>query len=399
MIESAHVNQAAATEKEREKATFSLTTKSSTTMATTSLPRTALQRSFFSARPSPQCLSQRISFRVSQPTTRTFSKSSTMRYKTVEEAKSRYRFGPFSWQAGILFLSAGVGMAFYFRYEKERMARKRIAEHSKGVGRPLVGGPFQLIDQDRKPFTEQNLKGKYSLVYFGFTHCPDICPEELDKMAGMIDNVKEKHGDVMRPVFITCDPARDTPEVTKEYLKEFHEDLIGLTGEYDQVKATCKAFRVYFSTPQNVLPGQDYLVDHSIYFYLMGESHRHLHTWISANLEQTPRVTLSRPLAETLLSSRHQESSMTTSLTGRARLRSLPRLLHTCQKCTNSRRLVKHTVQYILYQERYTTLKYDHHARSMLALKNNLLSVTHHLKVVPRASNGRPPHSQTHHAF
>ncbi|KAG9851579.1 hypothetical protein KCU98_g5852, partial [Aureobasidium melanogenum] len=63
--------------------------------------------------------------------------------------------------------------------------------------------------------------------------------------------------------------ARDTPEVTKEYLKEFHEDMIGLTGDYEAVKATCKAFRVYFSTPQNVLPGQDYLVDHSIYFYLM----------------------------------------------------------------------------------------------------------------------------------
>ncbi|KAH0154151.1 SCO1 protein [Aureobasidium sp. EXF-12298] len=238
-------------------------------MAATSLPRTALQRSLFSARPSPQCLSQRISSRIGQPTTRTFSKSSAMRYKTVEEAKSRYRFGPFSWQAGLLFLGAGVGMAFYFSYEKERMARKRIAEHSKGVGRPLVGGPFSLIDHNGKPFTEQNLKGKYSLVYFGFTHCPDICPEELDKMAGMIDNVKEKHGDVMRSVFITCDPARDTPEVTKEYLKEFHEDMIGLTGDYEAVKATCKAFRVYFSTPQNVLPGQDYLVDHSIYFYLM----------------------------------------------------------------------------------------------------------------------------------
>ncbi|KAI4852533.1 SCO1 protein [Aureobasidium sp. EXF-8845] len=238
-------------------------------MAATSLPRTALQRSLYTVRPSPQCLSQSMSSRLTQSTTRTFSKSSTMRYKTVEEAKSRYRFGPFSWQAGCLFLSAGVGMAFYFRYEKDRMARKRIAEHSKGVGRPLVGGPFQLIDQDRKPFSEKNLKGKYSLVYFGFTHCPDICPEELDKMAGMIDNVKAKHGDVMRPVFITCDPARDTPEVTKEYLKEFHDDLIGLTGDYEQVKATCKAFRVYFSTPKDVLPGQDYLVDHSIYFYLM----------------------------------------------------------------------------------------------------------------------------------
>jgi len=151
------------------------------------------------------------------------------------------------------------------------MQRKRVAEHSKSVGRPLVGGPFKLIDHDGHEFTEQNLKGKYSLVYFGFTNCPDICPEELDKMAGMIDKVKATHGTVMRPVFITCDPARDTPEVTKHYLADFHEDILGLTGTYDAVKSMCKAYRVYFSTPQDVQPGQDYLVDHSIYFYLMGK--------------------------------------------------------------------------------------------------------------------------------
>src|SRR6266516_2830175 len=90
-------------------------------------------------------------------------------------------------------------------------------------------------------------------------------------MARMIDLVKASSGNLMRPVFITCDPARDTPAVVKEYLKEFHPDLIGLTGTWEQVKAVCKAYRVYFSTPPNVKPGQDYLVDHSIYFYLMGE--------------------------------------------------------------------------------------------------------------------------------
>lgn len=152
------------------------------------------------------------------------------------------------------------------------MSRRRVAEHSKGVGRPLVGGPLNLIDHNGKPFTEANLKGKYSLVYFGFTHCPDICPEELDKMAGMIDKVKEAHGDVMLPVFITCDPARDTPAVVKEYLNEFHHDILGLTGDWESIKEACKSYRVYFSTPPDVKPGQDYLVDHSIYFYLMGES-------------------------------------------------------------------------------------------------------------------------------
>jgi protein SCO1/2 len=149
------------------------------------------------------------------------------------------------------------------------MERARIAEAAKGVGRPKVGGPFNLVDQYGKEFTEQNLKGRYALVYFGFSHCPDICPEELDKMARMIDIVEEKKPGTMRPVFITCDPARDTPAVLKAYLDEFHDGLIGLTGTWEQVKGVCKAYRVYFSTPQGVKPGQDYLVDHSIYFYLM----------------------------------------------------------------------------------------------------------------------------------
>lgn len=90
-------------------------------------------------------------------------------------------------------------------------------------------------------------------------------------MAIMIDRVKERCGNVILPVMISCDPARDTPEVLKEYLKEFHPDIIGLTGTWENVKSVCKAYRVYFSTPPHVKPGQDYLVDHSIYFYLMGK--------------------------------------------------------------------------------------------------------------------------------
>jgi len=108
-------------------------------------------------------------------------------------------------------------------------------------------------------------------MYFGFTHCPDICPDELDKMAKMIDTIKAKRGaNVVRPIFVTCDPNRDSPAVVKSYLAEFHPDIVGLTGTWDEVKAMCKAYRVYFSTPPHVQPGQDYLVDHSIYFYLMG---------------------------------------------------------------------------------------------------------------------------------
>lgn len=90
-------------------------------------------------------------------------------------------------------------------------------------------------------------------------------------MAKMIDIVKARSGKILQPVFISCDPWRDSPEVVKKYLAEFHPEIIGLTGEYDNVKDVCKAYRVYFSTPPQLKPGQDYLVDHSIYFYLMGE--------------------------------------------------------------------------------------------------------------------------------
>lgn len=91
-------------------------------------------------------------------------------------------------------------------------------------------------------------------------------------MARMIDTIQAKRGNVLRPVVVTCDPARDTPDVFKTYLQDFHPDIIGLTGTWDQIKAVCKHYRVYFSTPPHVKPGQDYLVDHSIYFYLMGRS-------------------------------------------------------------------------------------------------------------------------------
>lgn len=88
-------------------------------------------------------------------------------------------------------------------------------------------------------------------------------------MAAMIDLVDEARPNAITPVFVTCDPARDGPEELREYLGEFHPRLVGLTGTHEQIKAMCKAYRVYFSTPSHVKPGQDYLVDHSVYFYLM----------------------------------------------------------------------------------------------------------------------------------
>ncbi|KAF2741345.1 SCO1 protein [Polyplosphaeria fusca] len=202
--------------------------------------------------------------------TRAFTESASRhKLKTMQQIKARNRGGPFSLTGAVLFVATGGCLYAYFTYERARMTRKRIAEQTKGIGKPKVGGPFDLIDQNGARFTNQDMAGKYALVYFGFTHCPDICPDELDKMALMYDKVKERCGETILPIMITCDPARDKPAVLKEYLKEFHPEFIGLTGEYENIKQTCKEYRVYFSTPPNVKPGQDYLVDHSIYFYLM----------------------------------------------------------------------------------------------------------------------------------
>ncbi|KAJ4286813.1 Cu-binding protein [Kalmusia sp. IMI 367209] len=201
---------------------------------------------------------------------RTFSSSpSWQKLKTIEQVRARNKGGPFNLTAAILFIGAAGGLWAYFTHEKERMARQRVANQTKGVGKPKVGGAFDLVDHNGRQFTHEDLLGKYSLIYFGFTHCPDICPDELDKMALMYEKTKEKCGEDILPIMISCDPARDTPPVLKEYLAEFHPEILGLTGTYDNVKQTAKAYRVYFSTPENMKPGQDYLVDHSIYFYLM----------------------------------------------------------------------------------------------------------------------------------
>jgi len=184
--------------------------------------------------------------------------------------------GPFNLRAAVLFVLVGTGLYVYFESEKKKVQARRQEElAAKKYGRPQIGGPFTLLTTSKQPFTEQDLLGKWSLIYFGFTHCPDICPEELDKMGVAVDLIesemkgKKMEGGEVLPVFISVDPARDSTEQVKKYVQEFHPRLVGLTGDYDSVKRACKSYRVYFSTPPDTKPGDDYLVDHSIFFYLM----------------------------------------------------------------------------------------------------------------------------------
>jgi len=186
------------------------------------------------------------------------------------DARNRAAVGVFSWKAAALFVATGAGLYYYFTTEKAKLEeRKRQEAADTKIGRPKVGGPFQLTSHDNEPFSEADLLGKWSLIYFGFTRCPDICPEELDKMGEVVNLIDAIHGPIVQPIFISCDPARDSVPVVKKYIAEFHPRLIGLTGTYTQVKAACKAYRVYFSTPPDASENGDYLVDHSIFFYLM----------------------------------------------------------------------------------------------------------------------------------
>lgn len=156
--------------------------------------------------------------------------------------------GPVSWASLALTAAALLGVVVYYRTMR---ARQLVAAQTRveSVGTPLLGGPFSLVDAAGRPFTSGDLLGRYVLLYFGFTYCPDICPSELQKMAAVVRALEKKpalRGRVA-PVFISVDPARDTCEQVGAYCKDFHPDLIGLTGTPGQVAAAAKAFRVYFS--------------------------------------------------------------------------------------------------------------------------------------------------------
>lgn len=134
-------------------------------------------------------------------------------------------------------------------------------------GQPSVGGPFELVDQNGAPADEAILKGKWSAVFFGFTYCPDVCPTTMQAMALAQDRLGPKAKD-FQVVFITVDPARDTPAQLKTYLSNegFPKGIIGLTGSAEQVDAAAKAYRAYYAKNGE---GPDYLMDHFSGAYLM----------------------------------------------------------------------------------------------------------------------------------
>jgi protein SCO1/2 len=129
-----------------------------------------------------------------------------------------------------------------------------------------IGGPFRLTDQNGKTVTDTDLKGKWSLVYFGYTHCPDACPTALNAISIALEELGSKR-DAVRPVFITVDPERDTPQALKAYVTAFDAPILALTGSPEAIAQAAKGYRVYYAKHQEA--GGDYSMDHSSVIYVM----------------------------------------------------------------------------------------------------------------------------------
>jgi protein SCO1/2 len=147
-----------------------------------------------------------------------------------------------------------------------------------------VGGPFHLEDQNGKPVTDRDMKGRPFLVFFGFTHCPDICPTTLFDMSQLLRQLGPD-ADRTGALFITVDPERDTPAVMKDYLSNFDPHLRGLTGDQASIDAAIRAYRVY--AKKVPLPGGDYTMDHTAVVYLMDKDGRFVAPF---DLKRTPEV-------------------------------------------------------------------------------------------------------------
>ena len=160
--------------------------------------------------------------------------------------------------AGLVILGAGVFLVLTMRDNPRGAGGTALAN--------AIGGPFHLTDQNGNRVTDADLKGKWSLIYFGYTHCPDACPTALNDIAVALDELGAKRAAV-RPVFITVDPERDTPEALKSYVTSFDAPILALTGTQEEVAQTAKAYRVYYA--KHPEPGGDYSMDHSSVIYVM----------------------------------------------------------------------------------------------------------------------------------
>eukprot|EP01126_Amoeba_proteus_P022138 TRINITY_DN2244_c0_g1_i3.p1 TRINITY_DN2244_c0_g1~~TRINITY_DN2244_c0_g1_i3.p1 ORF type:complete len:239 (-),score=27.28 TRINITY_DN2244_c0_g1_i3:338-1054(-) len=174
------------------------------------------------------------------------------------------------WMSFFLILIGGTLFAMSFRKMRKDRNRRLTATT---VGISDIGGKWSMVDHNGVPVSIASFAGKYCLVYFGFTFCPDICPDELKKLSAALNILEKRVGsNLIQPLFVTLDPWRDSVEQVASYVKQFHPQLIGLTGTPTQCDLIAHKFRVYSTNDRefdDVVGSDDYAVDHSIFIYLL----------------------------------------------------------------------------------------------------------------------------------
>jgi protein SCO1/2 len=173
----------------------------------------------------------------------------------------------------ILLMSALViSISCYFLIEYKVQDKIKYDDTSNA---PVnIGGDFELLDLNGNIRSTKEFTGRYKLIYFGFTYCPDICPDALNRISNIIDDLSEDNDngssvDIV-PIFITIDPARDHPDMLKNYLAHFNANIIGMTGSEDDVRKVADQFKVYYAKVSNIERDEsEYLVDHTSFIYFL----------------------------------------------------------------------------------------------------------------------------------
>jgi cytochrome oxidase Cu insertion factor (SCO1/SenC/PrrC family) len=205
---------------------------------------------------------------------------------------------------GVALLSAAValGLLLAVAVTLWRESDKPAIELTeKGVsGAALVGGPFELTDQHGNRVSDRDFRGRFMLVYFGYSFCPDVCPTDLAAMAAAIDQLGPA-GDRVQPIFITIDPGRDTVQRLAEYAPLFHARLLALTGTPDEIARAAEQYRVYY---EKAGEGTDYLMNHSGIVYLMDPEGR----FLTHFAQGTPPEEMALKIRSQMSESRNQNS-------------------------------------------------------------------------------------------
>ncbi|QDY69964.1 SCO family protein [Qingshengfaniella alkalisoli] len=156
------------------------------------------------------------------------------------------------------------GTAAYVMLKGDQVAQCGGAQVAGGD----IGGPFELVNSAGQTVTDEDVITEPALVYFGYTFCPDVCPLDSARNAEAVVLLEDSGIDV-KPVFITVDPQRDTPEVVGDFAANFSDKMVGLTGSPEQVKAASQAYKTYYKVPASSADDEYYLVDHSTFTYLV----------------------------------------------------------------------------------------------------------------------------------